>query len=215
MKVILVTLAIIFSLNNTWANGYPAHWWEFIPESQRQASWEILPHEAKKGELILSKRNELGVFSNLAHAPFFFEGSHYASIEALWQMMKYPDLSDKKDPRIAVAHLYPYQRTELYDLHGFESKKAGDAANAINKQYGFKLVSYKKKHFDYKDMSVGSNLHYQIIKKAIKAKVEQNPAIKKLLMQTKGLVLKPDHKQGLNLPKSYYYHEILMEIRDN
>ena len=49
--------------------GYPVHWWAAVPESQR-ASWEILPQAAKPGEVILSKRNELGILSNFSATPF-------------------------------------------------------------------------------------------------------------------------------------------------
>src|SRR5262245_15838710 len=39
---------------------YPAAWWNPIPKDQAK-SWEILPQEAELGEVILSKRNELGL----------------------------------------------------------------------------------------------------------------------------------------------------------
>lgn len=212
MKALFLLLLLVST--PVWANKYPAHWWQHVPDTQRQGSWEILPHEAKPGEVILSKRNELGVFSNLGHSPFHFEGKHYASIEALWQMMKYPDLTDRKDPRIAYAHEYPYTRLEVYELDGFTAKRAGDAANKINKKYSFDFVSYKRVHFNYKDLASGSDRHYKIIKQAIKEKVLQNPRIMQLLLKTKGLVLKPDHSIRENSPKSYYYNKILMDIRD-
>lgn len=195
---------------------YPTHWWERIPETQRQGSWEILPHEAKNGELILSKRNELGVFSNLAYAPFKLDGIHYNSVEALWQMMKYPDFSDTNDVRMDFASEFPFTREQVYLLSGFESKRAGDAANVINKKYDLKsIISYQKKTFDYNDHAVGSEYHYQIMKRAILAKVMADKNMLRLLNQTKGLKLMPDHKQGANKPKSYFYHKILMDIRDS
>ncbi|MBD64686.1 MAG: hypothetical protein CME62_05740 [Halobacteriovoraceae bacterium] len=216
MKLNLVCVLILFGLGLAQASekrDYPAHWWEKVPESQRQGSWEILPHEAKKGELILSKRNELGQFSNFGHTPFILDGVEYASVEALWQMMKYPDVYDLDDPRIKID--YPYSRLEVIEMFGFEAKKAGDLANEINKQHGFDFVSYQGHKFDYKDRGAGSEHHYQIIRKALIAKVFQNNHLKQLLLKTKGLILKPDHHQGENRPKSYFYHEILMDIRDN
>jgi hypothetical protein len=69
---------------------YPAHWW--TPVSKEGApAWEILPQEARPGEVILSKRNELGLLSNFAPTPFTFRGQRYASLEGFWQMMKYPE----------------------------------------------------------------------------------------------------------------------------
>src|SRR5436190_1259098 len=63
---------------------YPAKWWEPAP-NKGAPSWEILPQEAKPGEVILSKRNELGLLSNFAATPFEFHGKRYASLEGFWQ----------------------------------------------------------------------------------------------------------------------------------
>src|SRR5262245_12387786 len=75
---------------------YPAHWWTPI-EDPNKPSWEILPQEAGPGEVILSKRNELGLLSNFAPTPFVLRGKRYASLEGFWQMMKYPE--GPSDPR--------------------------------------------------------------------------------------------------------------------
>jgi hypothetical protein len=45
---------------------YPSHWWEPVSEDDHQW-WEIVPQEAGPGEVVLSKRHELGIFSNFAH----------------------------------------------------------------------------------------------------------------------------------------------------
>src|SRR5882757_7988335 len=76
--------------------NYPAHWWMPVP-TNGAPSWEILPQAAAPGEVILSKRNELGLLSNFAPTPFTFRGKRYASLEGFWQMMKYPESAD--DPR--------------------------------------------------------------------------------------------------------------------
>ncbi|MGH9804312.1 MAG: hypothetical protein ACRD4D_03990, partial [Candidatus Acidiferrales bacterium] len=76
--------------------GYPAHWWAPIPVAEKQW-WEILPQEARPGEVIVSKRNELGLLSNFAATPFTFRGKRYASVEGFWQMLLYPEGPD--DPR--------------------------------------------------------------------------------------------------------------------
>jgi hypothetical protein len=68
MKIQLLCFLILAILNPAGAGTYPSHWWEKVPEDDRQGSWEILPHEVNPGEVILSKRNELGVFSNFGHA---------------------------------------------------------------------------------------------------------------------------------------------------
>ncbi len=63
---------------------YPSHWWKPVSKEQA-ASWEVLPQEARPGEVILSKRNELGLLSNFAATPFTLDGERYASLEGFWQ----------------------------------------------------------------------------------------------------------------------------------
>src|SRR3989339_181320 len=105
---------------------YPTHWWTPVPK-EGAPSWEILPQEAGPGEVILSKRNELGLLSNFAATPFTFRGKRYASLEGFWQMMKYPEGAD--DPR-AVFHglTWKYTREQVSQLTSFEAKRAGDLA---------------------------------------------------------------------------------------
>ncbi len=218
MKKIFLSLFVVFfvSLNinaQQRSAKYPSIWWKPIPRDSTVPAWEILPQDAKEGEVILSKRNELGIFSNLGHSPLRFENITYASVEAFWQMMKFPDVADASDERLKYKNEYPMSREEVRPLHGFDSKTAGDAANAVMKKYGINWISYKGKKFNYKDMGEGSEYHYQLIYKVIEAKVFQNPKIKALLLKTGDLILKPDHKQADNSPKAYAYHEILMEIR--
>ena len=207
-KILFFTLFFSFQA----CAQYPKNWWKPI-KAEDKKSWEILPQEAKKGEVILSKRTELGVFSNLGLAPFDFEEIRYESVEALWQSLKYPDDKIESDPR--KGQVYPYTRDEVFHLSGFESKKAGDAANKIMKANKIKWVSYKGKIFNYKDKAKGSKFHYDLIYKATKAKINQNPKLKKLLLKTKGLKLLPDHKIRKSSPASYFYNKILMKIRVN
>jgi len=191
---------------------FPTEWWAPVMR-EGAPSWEILPQDAKEGEVILSKRNELGVFSNLAATAFIFEGEKYASIEGLWQMMKYPDLDDVKDPRLAWKDEYPFTRQQVKLMSGFEAKDAGDAASKINKEHKIDWVTYRTKKFNYKDGTRGSEYHYQIIFEATFQKVKQNPEVKNLLLKTRNLKLMPDHLQPIYAPKSYGYFNILMDLR--
>src|SRR5580658_10460074 len=109
------------------AGSYPAHWWTPVPED-RKASWEILPQAAKPGEVILSKRNELGILSNFAATPFEFHGQRYASLEGFWQMMKYPEGPD--DPRAKFPGIqWKLERTAVAQMTAFDAKRAGDVAS--------------------------------------------------------------------------------------
>ena len=93
-------------------------------------AWEILPQEAGPGEVILSKRNELGLLSNFAATPFTFHGQRYASLEGFWQMMKYPE-----GPRRPARHFpglrWAFTRQQVAQLTGFEAKRAGRSAKRI------------------------------------------------------------------------------------
>lgn len=93
---------------------YPRHWW--TPVSRASApDWEILPQEASPGEVILSKRNELGLLSNLSPTPFVFRGKRYASLEGFWQMMLYPEGAD--DPRAAIPGIHwSYTREQVAQM---------------------------------------------------------------------------------------------------
>ena len=55
--------------------------------------------------------------------------------------------------------------------------------------------------------------HYKLIVEATWEKVEQNPEVKKVLLSTGDLILKPDHHQEPNAPAAWRYYEILIEIR--
>lgn len=59
---------------------YPAVWFAPINETNKPDR-EILPQQAKAGEVILSKRNEFGIFSNFAATPFELYERRYASVK--------------------------------------------------------------------------------------------------------------------------------------
>jgi predicted NAD-dependent protein-ADP-ribosyltransferase YbiA (DUF1768 family) len=188
---------------------YPASWWKAVPREEA-ASWEILPQDAGAGEVILSKRNELGLLSNFAATPFEFHGKHYASLEGFWQMMKYPEGAD--DPRSKFPGLsWPHTREEVAQMTGFEAKGAGTAADRNMKKMGISWVTFEGNRFEYKPATPGE--HYKLIVDATWEKVRQNPEVKKVLLQTGDLVLKPDHHQEPDAPAAWRYYEILMAIR--
>jgi hypothetical protein len=189
---------------------YPVSWW--IPAPKKGApNWEILPQEAGPGEVILSKRNELGLLSNFAATPFKYRGKAYASLEGFWQMMKYPEGPD--DPRAKFAGLeWKYMREEVGQLTGFEAKKAGDLASENMKKMGISWVTFEGKQMPYRPAKPGD--HYRIIVEATREKVRQNPKVMRVLLATGDLVLKPDHHQSPDSPPAWRYYEMLTTIRD-
>src|ERR1700759_3248507 len=127
---------------------YPADWWKPV-DKDGAPSWEILPQEAGPGEVILSKRHELGLLSNFAPTPFTFHDKRYASLEGFWQMMKYPE--SPADPRATYPGLtWPYTRDEVARLTAFEAKHAGDVAEKNMKAMNITWVSFEGQRFEYK-----------------------------------------------------------------
>lgn len=189
---------------------YPVAWWTPVPKKDAK-SWEILPQEAGPGEVILSKRNELGLLSNFAATPFKFRGKQYASLEGFWQMMKYPEGPD--DPRAKFAGLeWKYKRDEVAQLTAFDANKAGDLANRNMQKMAIDWVTFEGRQFPYKPKKPGE--HYRLIVEATREKVRQNPKVQEVLLATGDLVLKPDHHQEPNAPAAWHYYEILTQIRD-
>ena len=188
---------------------YPALWWKEVPR-QEATSWEILPQEAGPGEVILSKRNEVGLLSNFAATPFEFRGRRYASLEGFWQMMKYPEGDD--DPRAKFPGLlWPYTRERVAQMTGFEAKRAGTLAEDNMEKMGIDWVTFEGKRMEYKPKMPGE--HYKLIVEATWEKVRQNADVKKVLLATGDLVLKPDHHQEPDAPAAWRYYEILTNIR--
>lgn len=187
---------------------YPASWWAPVPEDQK-ASWEILPQAAGPGEVILSKRNELGVLSNFAATPFTFRDRRYASVEGFWQMMLYPE--DRADPRAQTGIIWPHTRDEVAGMTAFEAKDAGTAAEENMRKLGIDWVTFEGRRMPYRAAVPGE--HYRLIVAAMRAKLEQNPKVREILLATGDLVLRPDHIEEPNPPPEWLYFRIWMGIR--
>jgi predicted NAD-dependent protein-ADP-ribosyltransferase YbiA (DUF1768 family) len=188
---------------------FPPHWWTPAP-TEGAPGWEILPQAAQAGEVILSKRNELGLLSNFAATPFTLRGERYASVEGFWQMMKYPE--DDVDPRATVAgNSWKFTRREVAQMTAFEAKAAGDAGSKNMSRMGIDWVTFAGERFPYRPAEPGR--HYELIVEAMRAKLEQNPEVRRVLLSTGDLVLKPDHHQEENAPAAWRYFEIWMELR--
>lgn len=189
------------------ATPYPAHWWTPVP-SEGAPAWEILPQEAKPGEVILSKRNELGILSNFAPTPFIYRGKKYASLEGFWQMMHYPE--GPNDPRSKLQG-WKHTREEVAQMTAFDAKKAGSEALAITRKAGIDWVSFEGDRFPYYTQTPGT--HYTLILEAMKEKLNQNPRVKEILLMTGDLILRADHHQDPNDPPEWRYNQIWMNYR--
>jgi len=192
------------------AGTYPAHWWTPIPEDQR-AIWEILPQAARPGEVILSKRNELGILSNFAATPFTFRGKRYASVEGFWQTMLYPE--GPRDPRAhARGVAWAHTRAEVAGMTAFEAKDAGTPAEANMQKMRIDWVTFEGRRMPYRSRQPGER--YRLIVAAMRAKLDQNPKVREILLRTGHLLLRPDHIQEPDPPPEWLYCRIWMQIRD-
>jgi predicted NAD-dependent protein-ADP-ribosyltransferase YbiA (DUF1768 family) len=191
------------------AQQYPVHWWTPVPEANKP-DWEILPQAAKPGEVILSKRNELGILSNFAATPFTLDYKRYASVEGFWQMMLYPEGPD--DPRARFPGItWAHTRAEVSQMTAFDAKNAGELGEQNMKKMGIDWVTFNGKRMTYWSLKKGE--HYRIIIQAMRAKLEQNPKVKEILLSTGSLVLRPDHYQEQNPPAEWQYFQIWMDLR--
>jgi predicted NAD-dependent protein-ADP-ribosyltransferase YbiA (DUF1768 family) len=205
----LVTQSDRTESDRTEGGRYPAPWWEPVPESEK-AWWEILPQAAGPGEVILSKRNELGLLSNFAATPFTYRGEQYGSLEGLWQSMKYPEGPD--DPRTRHHGLtWEHTREEVMAMVAFEANTAGQKADENMTAMGIDWITFENEQIRFEGPDQAR--HYEIIEAATWAKLGQNPEVKEVVLATGDLILKPDHTTEENAPPAWRYYDIYMKIR--
>lgn len=194
--------------DNSWKDGFPAHWWKEVPRESAK-SWEILPQDAGPNEVVLSKRNELGLLSNFADTSFVFHGVCYPTVEAFWQMMKYPENSD--DPRWAWARSWKYTRQQVSQMNGYAAKSAGNYANFLMEKNSANWVTFEGKKIPFATKEPQE--HYDLIWQALIEKIRQNPQVYQVLMATKDLKLIPDHGISEKSPREWHYNLLWMDIR--
>jgi predicted NAD-dependent protein-ADP-ribosyltransferase YbiA (DUF1768 family) len=189
--------------------NYPAEWFAEVSRDTA-ASCEVLPQDAAPGEVILSNRTTLGQLSKYAHTPFELDGQRYESLEGFLQMLKYPE-SDS-DQRSAIPGInWPHSRSQVAKMVGFAAKDAGKYASDVMNKMDISWVTYLGRQIEFSTVQKGEA--YQLITRAVWAKIEDNPEAKHLLMQTGDLVLRPDHDQGSEISAALKYYEILMDVR--
>ncbi len=193
---------------NDWRKEFPQHWWQEVPREEAK-SWEILPQDAGFREVILSKRNELGLLSNFADTSFVFHGVCYPSVEGFWQMMKYPEGAD--DIRWSWSSKWKWTRAQVSLMNGYDAKKAGNYINYLMDQNDANWVTFMGQKLIFASMEPGD--HYQLILKALIEKVRQNPEVRDILLRTRDLKLVADHRISSKAPREWHYNLLWMDIR--
>lgn len=210
MKMFFCLFCFFMGFSSLASSSYPKHWWTPVTDAN-VPTWEILPQAAviEKKEVILSKRNELGILSNFAATPFSIAGIRYASLEGFWQAMKFPEKSG--DFRFKNQALWPHPRSYVANLTAFDAHRAGKEAEKIMKAQHINWVSFNGFKIEYKGKD--AEAYYDIIEAATRAKIEQNPEVKKILLATGELTLRPDHHEDKDGTKAWKYYEIYMKLR--
>ena len=96
-------------------------------------------------------------------------------------------------------------------MTAFEAKDAGTLAEANMRQLGIDWVTFEGRRLPYRSIQKGE--HYRLIVAAMRAKIEQNPRVREILLQTGSLALRPDHVEEQDPPPEWLYFQIWMEIR--
>ena len=112
---------------------------------------------------------------------------------------------------MSPGSLSPTQ-TEVEDQTAFQAKDSGNFGNQVMKELGINWVTFEKTKMVY--MEAGESPFYKLIVEVMRAKLEQNPNVKKVLNQTGDLKLRPDHhdNEGAEL-KAWKYYDIWMMLR--
>jgi predicted NAD-dependent protein-ADP-ribosyltransferase YbiA (DUF1768 family) len=136
------------------------------------------------------------VLSNLANTPFELDGKTYASVEAFWQWLKFSSEENRR---------------RVSEMFWIASKKIGDAGD--NREGRFEYL--------WRQYLVGSTEHHELMYRAIRAKLEQNPETLKLLLETGNvpIIHEPRKKDGTLYPDSStipatVFSGILMRLRE-
>jgi hypothetical protein len=137
-------------------------------------------------------------------------GKRYASVEGFWQMMLYPE--GPNDPRAKFRGIvWRHGRDQVAQMVAFDAKDAGTLGEEKMKKMGIDWVTFGGKRMKYWSLEKGE--HYRVVVEAMRAKLDQNPKVKEILLSTGNLILRPDHHQEENPPPEWRYFEIWMEMR--
>jgi predicted NAD-dependent protein-ADP-ribosyltransferase YbiA (DUF1768 family) len=148
---------------NAWGARMHGHAFALIQQDARTLRLTDRGVEAEACRLpinVTSHANSLDIqlISNLAETPFELDGRRYASVEGLWQGLKFPDLSD---------------RERIGKLFGQEARHAGfDASEADSFICGDQTVR------------TGTFDHWRLMKRACFAKFRQHEPAKQALLAT-------------------------------
>lgn len=117
------------------------------------------PHRERPLNVASMSSEQIGkLMSNFAPTPFVLDGHRYSSVEAFYVSLKFSD-----DPKMQAA---------IRRMDGKEAKRAGSRSKATR-------ATHQGREF-----LLGSPEHHALIKRAIRAKLEQNPEVARAFAAT-------------------------------
>ena len=125
-------------------------------------------------------------------------------------MMLYPEAPDDERAKAKDVE-WKFTPDQVAQMTAFEAKSAGTFAEENMKKLGIDWCTYNGKRFPYGSATPGE--HYKLILAAMRAKLDQNPEVKRILLATGDLKLRPDHVEEENVPPEWHYYEIWMQLR--
>jgi len=130
------------------------------PQTFRLSDLGPIP-EACREPINISSRSvspAIQLISNFAHTPFELDGQSYASVEAFWQGLKFPDQSRGR---------------QIAALHGQEARQTGfDAQESVTIEYQDQIVR------------VDTYDHWRLMSAACWAKFNQHEMARQALLET-------------------------------
>jgi hypothetical protein len=93
----------------------------------------------------------------------------------------------------------------------FDAKDAGSIAEANMSKMRIDWVTFEGHRMPCRSKTKGE--HYRLIVAAMRAKLEENPRVREILLQTGNLLLRADHIEEPDAPPEWQYYRIWMEIR--
>lgn len=130
------------------------------------------------------------LMSNFAHTPFVLDGRTYGSVEGFYQSLKFSD---------------PLKRIEVAGLWGRAAKRAGGRSQPSLTEYNGQTLQ------------LGSAEHHELIKRAIRGKLDQHPDLAREFAATHPRPIQHDlghpESSSTKLPARDFVR-ILTELRD-
>lgn len=147
----------------TWASLADGHVFALRHQDPRTVKLRDLGAEADACRLPLNITSQvadpvLRLISNLAGTTFELDSRTYASVEAFWQGLKFPDAT---------------RREQIARLSGLEARAAG--ADAISSDVF---------EYDGRPFRTGTHEHWTLMKRACRAKFTQHQAAREALLGT-------------------------------